>query len=117
MYAPDPVFISHDFTPSEYDIKLLRSVRKYSKQTGMVTSARITAKFGVRAVEELDTLYNHDYLKKSDGFWSLTNRGLICLDNAVIIERKMRLSYIAGIVSGVIIETVALILAGWLQIS
>lgn len=127
MYAPDPIFIRRDFSPSEYDIKLLRSVRKYSKQTGMVTDAYIKKHFGVQAEEELATLRAHGYLsnppdsdpwKSYDSkYWSLTNRGLICLDNAGIIERKMRLSYIAGIVSGVIIETVALILAGWLQIS
>lgn len=127
MYSPDPVFISHDFTPSEYDIKLLRSVEKLSKKHSTASNTRIIKKHGAHAVEELSTLRSHGYVSSPkdpdpwksyiDDDWSLTAQGLICLDNAAIIERKMRLSYIAGIVSGVIIETVALILAGWLQIS
>ncbi len=126
MYAPDPVFISHDFTPSEYDIKLLRSVGKLSKKYGTASNARIIKKHGAHAVEELSTLRSHGYVSSPDDpapwksyiddDWSLTNRGLICLDNAAIIEWKFRKGIVIGILTGWLTEFLALLSIGLLQL-
>ena len=55
-----------NFSPSEYDIKLLRSVRKYSKKRGTVSNVLIAKKHGTQAVEELHSLLSHGYVSCPD---------------------------------------------------
>ena len=115
-----------NFSPSEYDIKLLRSVRKYSKKRGTVSNVLIAKKHGTQAVEELRSLLSHGYVSCPDDpdpwksytydNWSLTNRGLICLDNADIIEWKFKKGIVIGILAGWLTEFLALLSIGLLQL-
>ena len=115
-----------NFSPSEYDIKLLRSVRKYSKKRGTVSNVLIAKKHGTQAVEELHSLLSHGYVSCPDDpdpwksytydNWSLTSRGLICLDNADIIEWKFKKGIVIGILAGWLTEFLALLSIGLLQL-
>ena len=121
-----PAYIPAAYVPTKYDIKLLRAVKRWSRKTGTAPLERISKRFGSHAVTQLKALRYHRYLTSPAGpdawtpynndEWSVTDKGLVCIDNDDIIRRKLVVSYVAGVFTGVITELLTLLMTGFLRL-